>query len=237
VSEGRGLLVTGTDTGVGKTFVGCALAAALSGRMRVGVLKPVETGCREVGSELFADDAARLRDAAGPEADFLSLDLVCPHRYAEPLAPWVAAERTGRPVSLDLVRECYDRLASLSDVVLVEGAGGLLVPLTGRFSFADLAADLALPLLVVVGSRLGAINQALLTLECARGRGLAVSGFVMNQLTPQSDLAERTNAEALRRLTDVPCLAELPFHPGAADFDRESLAEIGRPLADRLFPG
>ncbi len=226
---GGGLLVTGTDTGVGKTLVGAALAAALAKRFTVGVLKPAETGCRrgEDGS-LVPDDATRLRNASGCGAD---LETICPFRYEEPLAPWVAAERSGRAISIERIRECFDCLASAAEVVLVESAGGLLVPLRRDYAFADLAADLGLRLLVVVGTRLGAINQALLTLECAKGRGLEVAGYVLNQLTPEEDLAQQTNAGALERLTNVPCLARIPYLR-----DLEPLHAIGDRLATLLLP-
>jgi dethiobiotin synthetase len=228
----RGVLVTGTDTGIGKTLVGCALAAALSRRMRVGVLKPTETGCRLENGELVPEDALRLREAARSAAP---LDLVCPFRYAEPLAPSLAAERAGRPIAIARVRECFTELREASDLVIVESAGGLLVPLVERYSFADLAADLALTVIVVVGSRLGALNQALLTLECARKRGLAVAGYVVNRITADEDLAQQLNAGALARLTDVPSLGELPFIAGASALSRGRLAEIGEPLALRLL--
>src|SRR5207237_5113539 len=107
--------------------------------LRVGVLKPAETGCAERSGELFPEDARRLRDAAACE---VALEIVCPFRYAEPLAPWLAAERARRPIAVEHLRECFAKLAAASDVVLVESAGGLLVPLTADYSFADLAADL-----------------------------------------------------------------------------------------------
>jgi dethiobiotin synthetase len=228
----RGILVTGTDTGIGKTLVGCALAAALSRRVRVAVLKPAETGCREEDGALVPDDAVRLRDAAGSST---SLDVVCPFRYAEPLAPWLAAKRAERPIAIERVRGCYAEIARGSDVVLVESAGGLLVPLADRYSFADLARDLGLTVLLVVGSRLGALNQTLLTLECARTRGLAIAGYVLNRTTPEEDLAQSLNADALARLTDVPSLREVPFIEGASGLSRAELAEIGEPLALRLL--
>ena len=227
----RAYLVTGTDTGIGKTLVGCALAAALSKRLRVGVLKPAETGCRERSGELIPEDAHRLREAAGCE---LPLEIICPFRYAEPLAPWLAAERAERPIAVEHLRECFATLAAASDVVLVESAGGLLVPLTADYSFADLAADLRLTLVIVVGSRLGALNQTLLTIEVARCRGLDVAGYVVNQLGRERDLAQSSNPAALVRLTDVACLGELPFIDAADTLSRERLREIGAPIARRL---
>ena len=204
----RAFLVTGTDTGIGKTLVACAIAASLSERMRVGVLKPAETGCREEGGQLVPEDARRLREASACD---MPLEVICPFRYAEPLAPWLAAERAGRPIGIERVRECFREIAAASDVVLVESAGGLLVPLTASYSFADLAADLELSLVIVVGSRLGALNQALLTIESARNRGLTISGYVVNQLTRERDLAQQLNGAALAKLTDARCLGEVPF--------------------------
>jgi dethiobiotin synthetase len=228
----KAFLVTGTDTGIGKTLVGCALAAALSRQMRVSVLKPAETGCAQSPGGLVPDDAVRLRAAAGDRDD---LDLVCPFRYAEPLAPWLAAERAGRPIDTGRVRACFDTLAAGSDVVLVESAGGLLVPLTVKYSFGDLAAELGLSLIVVVGSRLGALNQALLTFECARKRGLPITGYVLNQITPERDIAQSLNGGALASLCDVRRLGELPWFENACAFSQEQLATVGEPLAAEVL--
>lgn len=225
-------LVTGTDTGIGKTLVGCALAAALSRTLRVAVLKPAETGCASVAGALAPDDAIRLRAAAGGRDD---LALVCPFRYAEPLAPWLAAERAGRPIDLARVHTSFAALAAGADVVLVESAGGLLVPLTRERSFADLAAALGLALIVVVGSRLGALNQALLTFECARRRGLHIAGYVVNQITPKRDLAQQLNGDALAALTDVRKLGEMPWVERANERSRDELAALGEPLAAALL--
>ena len=231
VRSARAYLVTGTDTGIGKTLVGCAVAASMSKDERVAVLKPAETGCREEHGELVPDDAVRLREASRCEAP---LETICPFRYPEPLAPSLAAERAGRPIAIPRVRECFEELRRFSDVVLVESAGGLLVSLRGRYSFADLAAELSLTLVVVVGSRLGALNQTLLTLECAERRGLRVAGYVMNQLTPEQDLAQRLNPAALAALTDVRCLGSVPFLDDLERADRTRLEEIGTPIAANL---
>lgn len=229
----RGILVTGTDTGIGKTVVGCALAAALSERERVHPLKPAETGCTESKGELLPDDALRLRTAAGSDAP---LTTICPYRYEEPLAPWLAARRAGRPIDPETVRRCYGELAGSADVVLVETAGGLLVPLADGWSFADLARELDLGILLVVGSRLGAINPTLLTLEVARRRNLRILGYVLNDLTEDPDLATRTNADVLAAFTDELSLGTVRRLPltGDAAWDQSLLTEAGRPLAATL---
>lgn len=201
-------LITGTDTGVGKTVVGCGLAAALTARgKRVGVLKPAETGCPEREGQLYPQDAALLARFAQSS---LPLEEICPYRFAPPLAPSVAAAMAGTCVEISHICAHFQRQVASHDVVIVEGAGGLLVPLNGRYSFADLAADLQLPVLVVVGSKLGALNHALLTFQCAQARLLPVLGYILNHPTPISDLAIQTNAETLAGLTDVPCLGILP---------------------------
>ena len=199
----RGVFITGTDTGVGKTLVSCGLAAALSRSGRtVGVMKPIETGCEPAPSGgLRAADAEALHFYSGAST---SPDDVCPQRFAEPLAPEVAAQRAGVTVDLDKIDSSFRRIAAGADFVIVEGAGGLLVPIAGGVCMADLAARFELPLLVVVGSKLGAINHARLTYECARARQLDVYGYVINFLSPGADLAADTNIEVLRGLLGEP---------------------------------
>jgi dethiobiotin synthetase len=203
------IFVTGTDTGVGKTVVTCALAAAFARRgRRVGVVKPAETGCRP-----DAEDAAALATAAGDPAPLAD---VCPYRLPEPLAPSLAAERAGVAIDVGALTALVRRRAAAVDVLLVEGAGGLLVPLTRETSFADLARRLDAPVLVVVGSRLGAINHALLTFEVLAARRLPIAGFVVNRLGTPDDLAVATNEPVLATLTQVPCLGVVPWMPDAS---------------------
>ncbi len=208
------LFVTGTDTGVGKTLVSATIAATLAARgRRVGVAKPVETGCRREHGRLVPEDALALAAAAG---DPSALDDVCPHRFPDPLAPALAAERSGVTLDVDALALHLERRAARFDVLLVEGAGGLLVPLTRAASFADLATRLAAPVLVVIGSRLGAINHALLTLEAVASRGLALAGYVVNRLADTDDLAVATNEGLLQSLTTAPCLGTIPWIADAA---------------------
>jgi len=208
------ILVTGTDTGVGKTLIAAALAAALRRRgTRVGVAKPVETGCRTTPDGLYPEDAAALAAAADAREP---LDVICPYRLPDPLAPAVAAERAGVAIDVATLVAGLRIRAAAHDLLLVEGAGGLLVPITRTTSFADLAATLGAEALVVVGSRLGAVNHALLTLAVLATRGLPVRGYVLNRLAPPGDLAAETNAPLLRSLTAVPCLGEMPWLGDAA---------------------
>jgi dethiobiotin synthetase len=205
----RAFLLTGTDTGVGKTTVGCAIAAALRLRgLRVGVAKPFETGC-ELGEDgsLVPADARRLRYFADCGE---SIETICPIRCREPLAPAVALRRQGVEVDLERLRSAAAGIAERHDVTLIEGAGGLLVPITNRLTFADLARHWRLPLLVVVGNRLGALNHAQLTLRVAEQMGLRIVGYVINQLMPDDDLAAQTNVTALAELIG-PALGRLPW--------------------------
>src|SRR5262249_30468738 len=140
-----------------------------------------------------------------------SLAAVCGVRLAEPLAPAVAAERAGTVIELAAIVAEIQAASRRVDLVVVEGAGGLLVPLAGRYGYADLARDLEARLVLVVGARLGAINATLLTLEVAAARGLPVAGLVVNHVAAAEDLATRTLADSLRRLTDVAVLAEVAW--------------------------
>jgi dethiobiotin synthetase len=237
---GKSLLITGTDTGVGKTTVASAIAAALRRRRwDIGVSKPVETGC-QIGPDgrRIAADAEQLRWAAGREDD--DLDLVCPFRLRDPLAPSVAARREGTRLEVSDVVNAVRRVVARHELALVEGAGGLLVPISAAATFADLARICELRLLVVVGNRLGAINHARLTLDWARGAGLDVAGYVINTLTAADDLAAETNVATLRELLGPP-LGLFPFVGSVTRTagDRERLADAAeRSLAlDGLFGG
>ena len=197
------LFVTGTDTGVGKTFVACALARALrAGGRRVTVMKPVETGVTDA-----PDDARRLQEAA---ADPATLDEICPYRLRAPLAPSVAARLEHVTIDLARLEALIRHRLEDADVLLVEGAGGLLVPIADSVTWADLAARLRLPLLVVAANRLGTINHCALTARVADGMGLRVVGFVLSSPAPVRDASADTNATTITSLTGLPCLGELP---------------------------
>jgi dethiobiotin synthetase len=203
-----GLFVTGTDTGVGKTLITAGLARAMRAQgIDVGVMKPVETGCPTRNRRLRPLDALTLREAAQSRD---ALDLINPYRFRMPLAPMVAAERSGRRIDVGRLEERFARLADRHSVVLVEGAGGPLVPITDELSFLDLAIRLKLPLLIVIGSRLGAINHARLTVEAALAARVPVAGAILNHFHVDRSAARTTNLAALRRLLPVPLLGEVP---------------------------
>jgi len=201
----RGLFVTGTDTGVGKTEVSCALVSgARAGGLDVGAMKPAESGVT-AGQP---SDSERLRAAAGGGDDPA---LVCPYRFAAPLAPGVAARLEGVEVRLEVILGAARALAARHAALLVEGAGGLLVPLTARETYADLAVALGLPVLVVARAGLGTVNHAALTVEALRARGLTVAGLILNRTTPVDDPSVPHNAGEIERLTGARVLATLPY--------------------------
>jgi dethiobiotin synthetase len=206
---GSGIFITGTDTGVGKTFFAASLAAYLSGLgYRIGVMKPAETGCEERDGKLIPEDAIRLKEASGSAEP---LEKICPYRLPEPLAPSIAAARAGVKIDIDALMTIYDDISSKHELTLVEGAGGLMVPLLPSYTYADLARVLKLPVIVVAANKLGAVNHLLLTLEHASCKGLTVLGYVLNRVSNENSLAADTNREVLSGLAGFQCLGELPF--------------------------
>ena len=203
------LFVTGTDTGAGKTAVACALArAARRAGARVRVLKPIETGCaRGADGSLEAADALALAAAAGDDAP---LERLCTYRLELPAAPEAAAAAEG--VSLDLTRiaDAFALARKDADLVIVEGAGGLLVPIAPRLDMAGLAARLDLPVVVVARAALGTINHTLLTLEAARARGLRVLGVAISHTTAVHSDADRRNLALLLARLPARFLGTLP---------------------------
>lgn len=178
----QGFFITGTDTGVGKTLVSAALIHSLCDTgLRVSGMKPVASGCIETGHGLRNEDADQLLKAANVSADY---DLICPYRFLPPIAPHIAARQAGIVISTDYIVECYQRLESSCDAVVVEGVGGWQVPLDEQKNLPDLAIKLGLPVIIVVGARLGCINHALLTAESVLASGLSVAGWVFNQIDP-----------------------------------------------------
>lgn len=242
-----GLFITGTDTGVGKTYVAVLIVRALrAAGHRVGVYKPAASGCRRVAGsrfrvrvsgrrggacparfrarsrpprELVADDAVQLWEAAGRPGP---LKRVCPQCFEAPLAPHLAAQAEGRKLDARLLRRGLDFWKSRSDVIVVEGAGGLMSPLGEDQYVADLAYEFGFPLVIVARNALGTINQTLQTLIAARTfrEGLPVAGIVLNNpCAPGDDRSIATNRSELARRCLSPILAEVAWQ--ADRFDQQ----------------
>jgi dethiobiotin synthetase len=214
MSTTRGLFVTGTDTGVGKTYLACLIARALREQaLRVGVYKPAASGCRTEQGRLISDDAVALWEAAGRPGD---VEHVCPQCFAAPTAPHLAARAEGRRVDRDLLRRGLDYWRERSDVLVVEGVGGLLTPISDEDYVANLAREFGFPLVVVSRNALGTINQTLQTLHVAAtyGGGMPVAGVVLNDVEPvrvASDASAASNPDELRRRCRVPLLAHVAW--------------------------
>ena len=194
--------ITGTDTGIGKTYVSCLLIRSLrkAGFDTVGI-KPICCGDR--------DDAKALQAAA---ADDLDLDDVNPVWFRFPAAPYAASIVENRLPDLDQIRDRYARIRASRRSLIVEGVGGWLVPITRDYFVADLAADLALPVVVVAANRLGMLNHTLLTVQSIQARGLPCAGVILNNLTSDPDPVAATNRSLLEHLLPVPILHEIDFH-------------------------
>jgi dethiobiotin synthetase len=225
MARGSGIFVTGTDTGVGKTVVAVALLRALDAAgMRAIGMKPVAAGI-DADAALNADVAALVAAAnvAAPLGD------INPYAFAPPIAPHLAAQLAGVAIDLDRIAAAHGRLAAAGDAVVVEGAGGVLVPLGLRTDMLDIPVRLGLPVLLVVGIRLGCLNHALLSALAIAGRGLRLAGWIANRIDPAMDAADG-NLGALRERLTAPLVADFGWRkqgaPGPA-FDREALRILG----------
>jgi dethiobiotin synthetase len=208
----QNLFVTGTDTGVGKTLVSAALLRRFRQQgLRVAGMKPVASGCESTAAGLRNEDALALQAESSANWPYATIN---PFAYAPAIAPHVAAEEAGIPVDFDTIAARYATLAAVSDRVVVEGAGGWLVPLAGRKTIADLAAALHLDVVLVVGLRLGCLNHAFLTADAIAARGLRLAGWVANAIDPAYERLEANLATLDERLT-APRLGRIPHgRPG-----------------------
>jgi dethiobiotin synthetase len=231
--------VTGTDTGVGKTTVARAILRAARARgLATAAMKPVESGCttRTVAgaATLVPADAEAL---AAEATSGIPLDLLCPFRYAAPVAPGIAAERAGQPIEMARILACREEIVRTTtpDLLLIEGAGGLLVPLGAGRTVADLARALGAPLLIVARDALGTINHTLLTVEVARTRGLEIGGVVFcagaGSATATREI--EANARSIEEASGVPVLCAVPrFHRVDDEALRQMAASLDR---DRIL--
>ena len=208
VSTPHGFFVTGTDTGVGKTLVACALlhAFAALGKSTIG-MKPVAAGGEETAQGLRNDDVEALLAASSIKAP---RNLINPYALKPAIAPHIAARRAGIEIDLPVIKNAFSQLIGMADLVIVEGVGGFKVPLNSRADSADLATLLDLPVILVVGMRLGCLNHALLTAEAVESRGLQLAAWVANCLDPQMQALEENIAALKARLKQAP-LSVLEF--------------------------
>jgi dethiobiotin synthetase len=201
-----GLFITGTDTGVGKTVVSCALARGLhSAGIDVGVMKPVETGVPTGGP---ADALALMRAAKVEDQD--DVDLVCPIQFELPAAPQAAALHANQSLDMQRIHKSFEELQTRHSFMLVEGAGGLLVPFDEKTTMADLAKALDLPVLIVARASLGTINHTLLSLEACTARRLELAGVVISHSTGVLTDADARNLELLRSALGEHLIGEIP---------------------------
>lgn len=203
VSRYKGIFITGTDTCVGKTYIARIIAEGLKKKgVSVGVMKPISSGGRE--------DAILLKKSAGVDDP---LDDINPVYFKKPLAPWVAATLQKKSVNLTKILNSYKNLCRRYKFLLVEGAGGLLVPITKNLYMADIARMFGLPIIIVSRPGIGTINHTLLTINCARQYGLKVLGFVVNYTNRcKKGLAERTNPSVISKLGRIRFLGVLPYY-------------------------
>ena len=221
-----GFFVVGTDTGIGKTHATCALLHALARRhARVCGMKPIAAGSVQTADGFSNEDSIAHRAASTVQVP-PALDN--PILLPEPLSPHIAAARAGTPIAFDVVLDAVARLRERTDALVVEGAGGFLVPLSDTRTGADLAVALDLPLVLVVGMRLGCLNHALLTAAAIRARGLVLAGWIANRVDPDF-LCPEENLAYLRRHLGAPLWADLPFSTSPdprADADRFTLPDV-----------
>jgi len=217
---GTGIFVTGTDTGVGKTFVAATLAAGLVKRgVDVGVMKPVETGC----DGMVPDDARTLMKASGVEDP---IGMVCPSVFREPLAPLAAARHEAREVDLDGIRGAFAELINRHKVVIVEGAGGLMVPISKGRLMIDLAVEMMTPILLVAPDRLGCLNHIMLSIKQARKMNIDILGVVLNRLEPEGDLSRKYNAGLIEEFS--------AYRPVLMSFASKDVSYHSHPDAEAL---
>ncbi|RKZ96463.1 MAG: dethiobiotin synthase [Gammaproteobacteria bacterium] len=200
------IFVTGTDTGVGKTFISVALIKLLQQQgLKVAGMKPIASGCEPTVEGLRNDDALRLSQQSNVD---LPYDLINPYAFEPAIAPHIAAEQADIEIDLNIIQQNYQKIQQQVDAVVVEGAGGWLVPLNKSQTMADLAIQLELPIILVVGIRLGCINHALLTVKAIESTGLSLQGWIANHPEPSEQGAEIV--KTLKQSIKAPCLGNVP---------------------------
>jgi dethiobiotin synthetase len=221
------IFVTGTDTGIGKTVISSAISAFFSLRkqMNVGVMKPFECGLSKTDKDLLPWDAICLREASGSNDD---LNIISPYTLEAPVAPEVAATLEHVNIDIGMVDKIFQSLKKSHDLLVIEGAGGVLVPIRENFFFVDLIQRWNVPTLVVSRLGLGTINHTLLTVHLLKERGIKVLGVILNNTDGLGNLPAQTNPDILRKYLDTPVLGIFPHVKDLlkGNVDREQLADI-----------
>ena len=211
--------VTGTDTGIGKTIVSCALLRAYSARGNAVIgMKPVVTG-RVCGEWADVKAIVAASSIAAPR------EWVNPYAFIPPISPHLAAKQAGMEIDIEIIRQAYCNLLKISDVVVVEGVGGIMAPLNDRNDVADMAYALDLPIILVVGMRLGCLNHALITEKVIQASGLKLAGWVANQIDPQMNSFDE-NLHTLKERLNCPLLGVLPFERNVSTKNFSTLLDI-----------
>ncbi len=200
----KGVFVTGSDTGVGKTVIAGTIAAAVKAHgLDVGVMKPVASGAKEIEGKLVSEDVVYLKKIIDSTDDD---DLVNPICLKPPIAPTMAASKSGVPIDIDKIWKAYEELTNRHDFVVVEGVGGIMVPINDTLFVADMVCKMDLPLVIVCKDYLGTINHTLLTLEYAKSRNIRIKGIVINMLKSGEDFVRE-----IEKYSSVPILGTIPF--------------------------
>jgi len=224
----QGFFITGTDTGVGKTFVSCALLHAFAAQgYRVAGMKPVAAGCRNQEGSLLSEDVEQLQAASNLQ---LPAALVNPYAFEPPIAPHIAAAEAGVEVSIPVIVDHFKQLQQKADIVIVEGVGGFCVPLNTTEDTSDLAAALGLPVILVVGLQLGCINHALLTAQAIRHKGMRLAGWVANHVHHDGMAASEENIATLQQRLGAPLIGLLPHDPAGACSGTFNLQQLPMPV-------
>lgn len=215
----KGFFVTATDTSIGKTIVSAALIRAMRYMgHKAAAMKPIETGCVKRDNILLPSDGIFLKNVSSMNE---KINTITPCMYEKPLSPLAASEIEDKEVDLPRIMQAYKDLSGRYDVIIVEGIGGLSVPISRNYFVSDLVAEMALPLIIVARPTLGTINHTLLTIHYAISKELAIAGVIINfSSEPENDIAEETNKKTLKLVTEVPIIGTFPY---IYDFEEETL--------------
>jgi dethiobiotin synthetase len=222
--EKPGLFITGTDIGIGKTTIAGAIAAILTKQgINVGIFKPIATGCRRAWGGLTSYDTEFLAECASSN---LPASVITPVAYLTGACPVICAAQEKKPVDFAKIADAYKQICSESDFIIVEGNGGVRVPLTPEFDMLDLAVEFNLPAIIVARTNLGTINHTLMTIDCIRAVDLKIAGVVINGYNgPKASLAEHTAADIIEHYSGTNILCEVPYDD-TTDIERPYLGEM-----------